>query len=162
MPTKYLLLGAGAIIILVVVLIGYYYIYIRKTPEVYLYSNGNYGYGFQTVDDARAAAINMKGVLASGQQMTAAQSAAANWCWPGWDDAGNVVYPMTTIDADCGNLTVGVNTAASGSTFAANIFGVKPPQTGPGSYPICDHSSGPPVPCVLPFNGSKWSQYSKS
>ena len=128
-------------------------------PEVYYFDNGRYA--FQSSDAALAAAKSAgltDATIASVDQLTAAQGKGANWCDAGWDAGGSGQMPSNgTGSLDSGCSSAGVLTYGTGGPFGANLYGVKPAQS---RFPNpCTSTAGGPA-CVLPFNNTKWSQYS--
>lgn len=104
--------------------------------------------GSYTQVQAQAKCTSYGGALATSAQVTAAQSAGADWCSCAWtSDGANSIYPISrtgTVPASCGGSN-GVKTC-SNTPAAANCFGVKPPQA-----QFTD---------ILPFNGTtnRWNQ----
>ena len=132
-------------------------------PEVYYLgvgANGGYTFANSTAGMAVADQLNLNATNATLAQVTAAQAASADWCNAGWDSEGNGVYPITIPRAGCASAA-GVATYASGGPFGVNLYGVKPSATSSAVAHCSKLSTGDTAtPCILPFNATKWSQYS--
>ena len=81
-------------------------------------------------DEARHKCETYGGVLATSEQMNAAQATGADWCGWAWQEEKDVISFPTQVSVKCsvGDKTPVNVSNGSGGSFPANCYGVKPPQ----------------------------------
>ena len=108
---------------------------------------GGYDY---TIDQAAATCTTHGASVATDAQLTAAQTAGADWCATGWlKDKEVAKYPITTTLMDgCGNGSAGIKEYVPPDAKAGvNCYGIKPTK---------DASS---EAIMRGFTATKWSRY---
>ena len=114
-------------------------------PEVFYI--GGYDY---TKAQAAATCTTHGAVVATDAQLTAAQTAGADWCATGWlKDKEVAKYPITTSLMDgCGNGSAGIiEYIPPDSKAGVNCYGIKPAK---------DANS---EAIMRGFNATKWSRH---
>ena len=130
--------------------------------EVFLFNQG-YDPGFTSLTNGIDTAKSQfpAATLATPDDMAAAYTAGAEWCFFGWDSGGRLVTPTRSIDCIGGTTSPPGIIVANNSAgqFGVNVYGVKPPVNGP--YPDCNGlpDTDTETNCLLPFSPNKWSQF---
>jgi len=130
---------------------GYNYVPTTVAQKAIAAANPYYQTGFAYTDAVSQCQLN-GAVVATQDQLTAAQGQGANWCSYGWlADGVTVGYPLNEegFNSGCGE-TAQVYTQAGGSNaYGVNCYGPKPASTSAAAT----NQINP----IIPFNGSSWS-----
>jgi hypothetical protein len=116
------------------------------TPEVFFYNEIN-GFSYR---EACELINNVTDRIATLDQLRAAQTAGAEWCYPGWCSDKKIYYPMNSVSSSCGNQ-VGVIEKLQDSSIINKagvvIYGIKPPRILLDDLKIK----------IYPFNNTRWN-----